>query len=269
MKKNAFLLLIVLMIGSVIGYFVYESYLSVDSRGKIQAAFADYSKGETAKTIGDREDAFNRALSTYSELEETHKPIFGNGKLYYNIANSYFQVGEYPFAALYYYRALQLMPQNEAIKSNLAVTLKKLGIQQKKEEGVFQNIFFFHFNYSLPERLWLFFLLSLGIIVFGSFSIWNRSNRMQKIAQVFALLAVVVLISIGYSQYFSPIEAVLVKASGLYRDAGYQYTKVQEEPILSGEKLEVLEIVEEGSWFKVITPEGDLGYVPQEAVRII
>lgn len=270
MKNNPFLVLIVLIfLGAVASHFIYESRKSIENRDRINAAFAEYVRGETATTIGSREDAFNSSLSQYTNLEKIHQPIFGNGKLYFNIANSYFQVAEYPFAALYYYRAQQLMPQNDAVINNLAVTLEKLGVNKKVEVGVFQNIFFFHFNYSLPQRLRLFFSLSLGAIILASFYIWNCTKIFEKTAQFFAIFAVVILISVAYTQYISPIEGVLVKASGLYRDAGYQYTKVQEEPILSGEKLEVLEIVDEGRWFKVISPDGDLGYVPQESLRII
>ncbi|MCC5709535.1 hypothetical protein LH488_27915, partial [Klebsiella pneumoniae] len=59
-------------------------------------AYQSYVEGEKAQTIADRKTQFNHALTLYKDLDNKYHPDFGNGKLFYNIANTYFQLGEYP-----------------------------------------------------------------------------------------------------------------------------------------------------------------------------
>jgi tetratricopeptide (TPR) repeat protein len=268
--KNPFLTLVVLLIlGGIVNSLWYGFSKKQENLELLEKSYQDYVKGEQAQSLGEREDAFNQSLLYYTELETQYQPIYGNGKLYYNIGNSYFQLGEYPFAALYYYRAKKLMPREDFVAVNLSMTLDKLGISEKQEESVFQKLFFYHFLFSIPEKLQLFFIISLVAVLSSSLYIWTRFRFFKNTGVVFGFFAVLLLISFGFSHYIAPIEAVLVKSSALYRDAGYQYAKVQEAPVLSGSKLEVLDVIQKGEWLKVKTQTGDLGYVPQEALRII
>ena len=269
MKKPITYLFWLLVLGGVINYFITASNVTRETKSQLKEAQAEYFKGETAATLGKRQDAFNKALAFYTDFESQYHPIYGNGKLYYNIANSYFQVGEYPWAILYYYRAHALMPRSNKVTDNLEVTLQKVGITAKKEKSVFDKIFFFHKNLSLPERLQTFFTLALFALAFSSLYIWKRNQWLKKGAILATLLSGVFLCSLGYSHYIASTEGVIVRSTALYRDAGYQYAKVIEEPVLSGNKVVILDTTADGKWLKIFTPDGDLGYVPNESIRVI
>lgn len=269
MKHPFTLLVILLFAGAVVSHFTYEISKSQDIREHLKEAHADYAAGESAETFGDREDAFNRSLTEYLDLEQSYHPIYGNGKLYFNIANSYFQLGNFPFAALYYHKAKKLMPRNETVERNLLTTLGKMGLSDKNEETVFQKIFFFHFLTSVPERLQLIFLFTLAAFISFSIYIWSRREAFLKVGKLTVFVGIIILASYTSSHYLSPIEAIMVKSSDLYRDSGFQFAKVQEDPVLSGRKVEVLDVTEQGEWLKIRLPNGNLGYVPQEAIRII
>jgi tetratricopeptide (TPR) repeat protein len=269
LKNTAIYLFWLIVIGGVINYYIISSNVTPETRNQLQKAYAEYVKGETAAALGERQDAFNRALALYTSFESEYQPAFGNGKLYFNIANSYYQVSEYPWAILYYYRAHALMPRSKKVADNLEIALKKLRISPKEKKSVFNKIFFFHTDLSLPERLRAFFILSLFGILFSSLYIWKNKQWLKRGAILAAILSGVVLCSLGYSHYIAATEGVMVKSSALYRDAGPQYAKVVEEPILSGVKVEILDTAEGGKWLKIFTPEGILGYVPQESIRII
>jgi len=235
----------------------------------MQEAHENYIKGETANTLPEKRNAFNRALRQLTSLENAYDLEFSSGKLYYNIANTYFHLREYPMAILYYHRAIRLMPRAEKPKDNLSAAQKKLGIQARDRNQLIESLIPNYFHLSLPERLQLFFTFSLCSLFFCSLFLWQKKAWMQKLASLSGLLAAVILLLVGYGHYFDPIKAVVVNSTVLRRDAGTQYANVREQPILSGDIVEVLDIFKNGRWVKVITREGDLGYVPNKSIRVI
>lgn len=261
------LLFIIGFIVALLPFFIIQHFSSAKS--KLKDAYENYISGEKAETIAERQNAFNKALTLYSQLETEYQPYYGNGKLFYDIANTYFQLGQYPRAVYYYNQALVLMPRNEAVKQNLKVALTKLNLTPASDDSIFRSIFFFHYLLSLPERFEAFFFLGCLVIGFLSAYIWKKINWIKNCLIVFSLLCCIFLLSILYSIYLSPIEGVVIRSTSLYRDAGYQYAKVQEEPVLAGSKVEVLGVPEDGKWLKILSSDGTLGFIPGESIKII
>jgi len=233
---------------------------------KAASAYESYVQGERATSVAERQDSFNRALALYTELAEEAAP---SGQLYYNIANCYYQLGEYPWAILYYYRAEKLCPRDYKIQQNLRLALHKLGLDDKKSRSIFQKILFLHYGLSVPERLAVFFVLSVLAIITASIYFWFR-QRAVKIFTTFVMVCMCVcFLSLMISHYFSGVHAVLVHSSPLLRDAGHHYAPVLETPLLSGIKVEVLEVTQQGQWLKITTLDGTMGYVPYDAIRFI
>lgn len=247
---------------------IFLYYLQSGSTQQLQEAAQSYEAGEKATTFAERESGFNHALALYNELEKDYQPEFGTGKLYYNLANTYFQMGQYPLAIYNYEKALLLMPREEKVAQNLSVAKAKLGITEEKKESNFDRIFYFHYRFSLPERLQLFFLVSLLVLLISSFYLWYRQHSLKTGLMVSLIFWVIMLCSLGYTRYISPLEGIIVRSTDMYRDAGSQYAKVMDHPILAGSKVEVIDVMPNGKWLKVIT-EGQMGYVPQESIRLI
>jgi tetratricopeptide (TPR) repeat protein len=270
-EKGLMKRLVVLLVFSVltIGTFYFVLSLTEPENSLVEEAYQAYKQGEKSNTVTKRVEFFNKALSLYSDLEEKFNTKQGSGKLYYNIGNSYFQLGQYPLAVLYYYRALALMPKNEKVQRNLEIALSKLNISSRPQNAVVYKIFFFHYGFSLPERLNFFFIFALLGMLIGSVYIWTEVRLLKKSAILLALIATVFLGSIAYTNYLSPLEGVIIKSTSLYRDAGRQYAKVLKEPIFSGTRVEILNVLQEGHWLKIMTPEGFLGFVPQSSIKII
>lgn len=243
---------------ALLGIFI-SFFHSSDSR----AAQADtfYRSGEEAQTIADRKKAFNEALGDYMQLETEYKPRFGNGKLYYNLGNTYFQLGEYPWAIFYYMKAQALMPRSKSVETNLALAKSKLSLPDSDLSSL---------NFlSLPERLQLFAALAVIALLLLSAWIWMDNHWFKNSAFVVLALAGLVLLSLAYTRYLAPLEGVFIQASDVYRDAGKQYAKVGEEPVSAGSTVEVLGKDPSGKWFKILTPKGAMGYVSQEALRVV
>lgn len=65
------------------------------------------------------------------------------------------------------------------------------------------------------------------------------------------------------------MEGVIIQSSALYRGPGEHYSKAIEQPIRSGVKVEVLEVLQDGKWLRVVTPDEQLGYISHQSVRLI
>ncbi len=242
---------------------------ATDASQKIAEAEANYSLGEKAASVFDRKKAFNISWQDYSQLEKTFHPEYGNGKIYYDLGNVNYQLGEYPWAVYYYNKALQLMPRDEETAANLATALKKLDIKPEEGYSAFEKVFFFHSLFSLPERLTFFFFTSLALILAISAYIWTKKHWLQFIIALLGAAILLLFGSLMYSRFMLPIEGVLIRAAVLHRDAGDQYAKVSEQPIKAGNKVQVLDIRQGGDWLKIMSPDGKIGYIKQEQIRLI
>lgn len=256
--------LFLLGIGSLVLWKPFQS-----SGELIKQAEGAYYQGEIANTIEQRTNAFNQALFLYRQLEAEHNPSYGNGRLYFDIANSYFQVQAYPMAILYYYRALKLMPHNESVVDHLNQALKELSLPPTSPSSIFEKVFFFHNYLSLPRRLQIFYGYNLFFLILLSVYVWWRPRFLVTSILIGAACWMTLLFSLGYERYISPIEGVLIESTLLYRDASSQQGVASDQPVWSGSKLKILEVLYDGYWLKVITPSGDLGYVPSNAIRLI
>lgn len=247
---------------------VTSTLFTQDPASVLQEAYKSYQVGEKAASPAEREAAFNHALELYAQLEETYHPTRGNGKLYYNIANTFYQLEAYPWTILNAYRAQALRPRDQKVQVNLNSALKKLNLPQD-ETTAFQSVFFFHFKLSLPERIQLFSAVTLLALVAFSLYLWTTHGYWRAIGTVLSIVAGVMLFSLAYTNYLAPIEGVLVRSTLVYRDAGTQYAPVTEDPSPSGLKVKVLDAADNGKWLKVQTPAGTVGFIPSENMRLI
>ncbi len=222
---------------------------------QLEQADSYYKIGETAQNLAEKEDAFNHALTLYLQLEQQRQPA--NGKLYTNIGNTYFQLNLIPQAILYYNRALKLEPNDPKSSHNLAISNDKLHLPAPESPPFLTS--------SLLYRIFTFFAcLSIALL---SFTLWGGKEKV--FSWLATLIALALLVFIGYRHYFTPLGGILVKTSGLYLDAGEQYAQVLDKPLPAGLKVEVLSDAKEGVWIKIRTKEGAVGFIPENSLRVI
>lgn len=263
MKSALFFFLIGLSIAMLAWFFFW--HIGVTSE-PLEEAYRAYSAGEQAKTVAERKKEFNKALALYTEVENKNS---NDGRLYYNIGNTYFQLEEYPLAIYNYYRADALRPGDDKIQQNLHFALEKAGVKPEKEETIFSQIFYPHFYLSLADRLRAFFFSGIALLAFISAYIWFKQKWVWNLIILSGLVYLFFLSSTLYSRFISPVEGVMIQSALLYRDAGTEYAKVKNEPLLGGSKVEVLDILKDGQWLKIKSPDGTLGYVPQKTIKLL
>ncbi len=253
---------------ALVGAFATAFFMHTGEDRHVEA-FRAYREGEKAKTPVEREDAFRRSLSLYKQLSIDYPAPHGTGALYYNIANTYFQLGQYPASVLYYYKALKLDPWNDQAWGNLQVALRKLQQDPPAERSIWTTILTPSLGLSEPQRFQMFFYFSLAVLILASCYIWKGIPSLKMYAWLAGICAILMLASLFLSTFVEPTEAVVLRPTLIYRDAGKQYARVLETPLPEGMKLEVIDLVDEGRWAKVRTAQGTLGYVPVDRIGVI
>jgi len=207
-----------------------------------------YTEGEQAKSKADREQLFNTALSAYLKIDT---PSY---QLSYNIANCYFQLGEYGLSILYYYRCLAQNPRFDKAAANLKIAQAKIGLQK---EASFSQ-------YTLAPSEKQLFYIGFLLIAFILFSLYLWLSHRFACTVSGLLLADMI-----WDQYLKPLEAVIIKPSPLRKDAGTQYDAVTTKEPIYGQSVQVLQFRKDIPWIKIKTTYGEEGYVSKEQARII
>lgn len=253
----------------LLGLSAYYTYYICQTKPPelMQTAYVNYASGEKSQTIAERTVGFNNALAAYQTLENDYRPDYGSGKLFYDLANTYFQLEQHPWAELYYYRAKNLRPRDEKVVQNLNITLTKLQQPPAAPASVWGNILLIGTLISLPEALQIFSALTVLGFIFASMIIWSSHPIWKTLLAIVLCGLLYISICLVNERYLAPVGAIIVKATPIYRDAGTQFALVQNEPVAAGQKVQVLNT--QGHWIKVLLPQGSIGYVPLESIRVI
>jgi tetratricopeptide (TPR) repeat protein len=261
MKKIAAFAIVILLLG---GLFV-SSGRKDELTEEVNKA---YQEGEQAATIASRQENFNKALALLLQLEREYSPLFGTGRLYYATGNTLFQLENYPEAILYYEKARKLMPREKILQDRLATARKKLFLPEKPSAETLRKWLNSFLPLSLPERLQIFFALAFVLFLVFSVSLWSKKT-LKPLKYILLFPLVLIGCTLLYTRYFSPVEAIMVHAAMLQKGPGLQYNKTTDAPLPAGSQVEALAPVADGSWFKVLTPNGDFGYVQGRTLRFI
>lgn len=235
----------------------------------LDAANTSYNKGAEASTFYAREQAFNKALELNAHLEQVFRPIYGNGRLYANIGQLYYNLEQYPLALFSYYQAAKLRPRDRSLAQAIEHTRGQLHLPDSLPPSIFKDVFFFHTYLSLPERLQVFGFLCLLLFLLISIHLWTPLRVFKGLFVFLIAIWMIFLGSLLYERYFEPLEGVMIQGSMLHRESNPQALIVNSQPIRAGTKVEVLDVLEEGQWLKVKLIDGNIGFVSSQYIRLI
>jgi hypothetical protein len=228
----------------------------------IEVALEKYGAAERTEVRSEKEELFNDALKIFLGFAKKNP----SGKLFYNIGNTYFYLGDYGLAIAYYRKAEQLIPRDPLLRKNLAQAIDQADVHGYQIERPFEKIVCFQWCSPAERRL---LLLGIAIFCFFIFSlhIWFPFRLFQYVwVGSFALL-LLLLFSFLWHQYFSLPDAVVVKASVLHvaETASTGATFV----LHPGEMVEVISVDPEKSWVRVKTSASMTGYLSGDTVYVI
>jgi len=245
----------------------------VDSLQAIQQSSFE-SNLEISKAAGDtayvRED-YATAASIYEELLQ--KGV--SAELYYNLGNSYYKTDNIAKAVLNYERAVLLSPNNRDYKANLAIASSK--IVDKDESS--PELFFITWGKTIVNWMtsdqWAVLAVSTFILCLVSLMIFflSKKTALKKIGFVIAMLTLITAPIFNYCSLYQKKKitnqdtAIVTEPSVTVRstpsESGTSLFVIHE-----GKKVKITDN-SMSSWKEIELENGEVGWLPTEAIEII
>lgn len=231
-----------------------------ESKDLFQEAQAYYQEGELATTYEERKLAFNHAWFLYQTLATKSDSFTLNQAL----ADTSFQLGEYAWAILYYQRALKENRNQPLILSHLQQAQQKLGLSYRVEPTNTNDLI--PFSHFAQQFSWLLWLIASSFLTI-SLAIWF--SWMRKLAIFCTSLLFLFLGNMLFVYYFTPIEGIVIKTTGIARAPNWSQPQLTQQPLLAGSKVQILQMTKDREWIKIENSEGVIGYIPITHIQSI
>ena len=195
-----------------------------------------------------------------------------NGRLYYNIANTYFRMGDIGRAILYYRYAERTIPNDPNLQQNLSYARSRRvdQVEEAERTRVLKTLFFWH--YDLPSRTRL-AVFALGFAAVWLCAIGRLFSRRALLAWGIGVsVAVSVLMGgslladeIGRARHVPGV--VLAEEAVARRGDSETYQPMFEEPLHAGTEFELVE--DRGEWLHVELADGRRCWLPATAAGVV
>jgi tetratricopeptide (TPR) repeat protein len=195
-----------------------------------------------------------------------------NGRLYYNIGNVYYRLGDIGRAVLNYRRAEQYIANDVNLMQNLDYVLKQRQdtFEVKQKEKVLKTLFFWHYDLSAGVRASLFAFCYVLFWVFLGIRLFVRKTWLHWCMAVFLLLILFFAgsLCVEYYRQSSNVNGVLVAGEVVARKGdGQSYQPSFAEPLHSGAEFVLLE--KRGEWLHIELRDGRRTWVPSQSAELV
>jgi len=195
-----------------------------------------------------------------------------NGKLYYDIGNAYFRLGDIGRAILNYRRAELYIPDDPNLKQNLEYARSRRvdRIEKSQKTKVFNTLFFFH--YDLPSRIkMIVFVISFGLIwaaaVVRLFVPWGGAKVTIVVCSIVAAMFLASLLIEDISLSRRPPGVILDEEVIARKGDAETYQPAFKEPLHSGTEFFLLETRE--GWLHIQLDNGSDCWVPPGTAELV
>ena len=195
-----------------------------------------------------------------------------NGKLYYNIGNAYFSMGEMGLAILNYLRALKFTPNDPNLLQNIqyARSQRKDQFEFKNQNPLLKSLLFWHFDLSSQTRS-IIFALSSGAFWAGALlRLFPSPSLPRWILVGLGCSALLFLgsLSVDKALEVSSKKGVILAYEVLGRKGdGESYQPSFKEPLHAGSEFVLIE--ERNNWIYIELPDSRRTWIPQKTSQLV
>lgn len=214
----------------------------------------------------------------YLEAIEQYQAILDTGnhsaELYYNIANANYKLNKIAPTIYYYEKALQLAPNDDDIKSNLAfaqnMTIDAIDVLPEAGFSKILNGWISKLNYN--SWAWIAVICAfLFVMAFITYYFGNRANQKRYffILSFIALACMILSVVFAFQQKAMDLKdkPAIVFATETQAKTDPNFTSEQVFVLHEGTKVQVLETFDD--WTKIQIANGSEGWVPAADVKAL
>lgn len=208
-------------------------------------------------------EQYERALLHFERL--VREDGVRNGKLYYNIGNTYFRLGDIGRAILNYERAALYMPRNENVRANLEYARRRRidRVELEESERIFKTLFFLHYDVPLRIKFVIFASIFALLWVFASLRLFLFMPALRILIVISSVVSGLFLASIVVESVDSARnpEGVVTASEVIARKGDADtYQPSFTEPLHSGTEFVLIE--ERSGWLHIELEDGSNCWIP-------
>jgi pentatricopeptide repeat protein len=215
-----------------------------------------------------RKGEFDKAIKIYEELRSDG---FEGTSLYFNLANSYYRIGQLGYAILNYERALKISPSDEDVKHNLAFANLSTVDRIQPLPTFFLFEWWDAFLASLSVNGWTYvaffffiILMTMIVIYFFAKTIFQQKLILFSGLGVLAILLLVVsLLIVKINREQTVINGVVIEQSVTVKTSP-DPKSTDAFVIHEGLKVNLEDKLDE--WVKIRLADGKVGWVENDSV---
>jgi tetratricopeptide (TPR) repeat protein len=195
-----------------------------------------------------------------------------NGRLFYNIGNIYFRLGNTGKAILNYRRAERFIPNDINLQQNLNYARSRCvdKIEPRPQTQVFHTVFFWHYDLSGPTRAWILAAFSGSLWLLGGIYLLKQKTWLRNAivgCAVFSLLLAGSLAVEAYEESYIRSGVVLEKEVVGRKGDSTTFEPTFKEPLHMGLEFKLVE--ERKGWLHIELADGRRCWIPESAAGII
>ena len=239
---------------------------------------------ELQRHLADAEESFrramaldrtepDRALNYYQKSTMHFERIIDeggvtNGKLFYNLGNSYFRKGDHGRAILNYKRAALYMPNDPNLKQNLEFARGRRidSIERTQREKVFKTLFFLHYDIPFSGRLTIFSYAFVLVWVSAAVLLFSKRGVLRLMLALSILVSAILLTSLiveSVNLTRRP-EGVIVAEQVIARKGDAEtYEQSFTEPLHAGTEFNLL--TRRTGWWQIELENGARCWLPADS----
>ena len=215
-------------------------------------------------------DLYQKALFRFERLVKEGN--IRNGKLFYNIGNTHFQLKDIGRAILDYRRAELYMPNDLNLQKNLAFaqSMRQDRLEEKQQEKIQKTLLFFHYDLSAKVRIIIFAIFYVGFWFFGGLKIFSRRPFINWGLGITLLIVILFGSSLISDKYFAGdnLQGVLLDAEVTARQGdSHSYQPSFKEPLHGGTEFKLLE--DRGAWWQIELADGRTCWIPAQSGELV
>ena len=195
-----------------------------------------------------------------------------NGKLYYNIGNAYFRLGEIGSAILSYKRAALYIPNNPNLKHNIEYARSRRvdKIEKQVRDKVLKTLFFLHYDIPFRTRFVVFSAVFALVWICASLTLfigWKSVRLVLIVSSIIGAVFLASLVAEGASYYRRP-EGVIIAGEVVARKGDAEtYQPSFTEPLHSGTEFVLL--TRRSDWWQVELENGAQCWIPSSSGELV
>ena len=242
-----------------------------DLTAELELALSEFDEAQHAQAS--KPDRARRLFrSSAQRFESIIATGVVNGKLEYNLGNSYLQSGDVGRAILHYRRAQRLIPIDPLLTENLSVARSRCltSIRPSASGEALKTIFFVHYQTSTAERLRFAIVAYVAIWILITARSWTRRRGVT----IGAVVAVAIAVSLGasaavsqWSDQNAPDGVVIGVDVAVHKGPGAGYQRQFEQPLQPGVEFTLTE--RRGGWWNVELTDAKTGWIDAADAELV